>query len=133
MNISGMDKSKLAKSGEEYIKLLASDADYITRSNDDFREVRRAGYGVIAKLPEADFEDFISGLHYNKGGVSHGSYRPLTRSLAITEVFAVFELMGMDRTYALDCLEEKCEGGGCVFSFWDFCSSLNCPPSVLQP
>jgi hypothetical protein len=125
MRANAIDKSKLAKNSEEFRDLIASDADWIVRSADDMLQFRAAGDNAHASVPERDFQAFVDSLEFRNGGVSTGSYKPLMASLTISEVFEVLESMGMERTFGLETLEAKCEGGSCVFEFWSFCSH-NC-------
>jgi hypothetical protein len=129
MRIAELDTSKLAKTGQDYLGLLRSKADWIVRNEDDIRALRKSNFGPLSKLSEKDFESFVSGLEYKNGGVADGSYKPLMAYLTITEILQVFERFGMDRDYTLRILEAKCEGGGCSFEFWSFCSSA-CAPST---
>jgi hypothetical protein len=124
MKVNAIDKSKLAKTGQEYRDLLASDADWIVRSADDLLQFRGAGGNAHARVAERDFQAFVDGLEFKDGGVVTGSYRPLMASLTISEIFEVFESFGMDRQLANDTLEAKC-GPPCEFDFWSFCAS-NC-------
>jgi hypothetical protein len=126
MRLAPVDKSKLARNGEEFRALLASDNDWLARSVSDVRQLRDAKDGAFGKLKDDEFEEFVGSLRFNNNGVSTGHYRPLMASLTISDVFEVFERFGMNNELALTTLEEVCENGRCVFSFWDFCSPLNC-------
>ena len=123
MKIEPIDRSRLAKTGQEYLYLLDSDADWIARTADDVKQLRTAGEGAFAKLPERDFNAFLSSLEFKGGGVAHGYYRPLMFSLTLSEIFEVFERSGMSQGYARETQEAKCDGGQCTFDFWSFCSS----------
>jgi hypothetical protein len=131
MRIATLEKSKLAKSGEEYRTLIASDADWIARTADDLRQLRDANEGSLGKLTQYEFDAFVSSLIFGGGGIASGTYKPLMSSLTITEIFEVFERFGMDRGYALTTLEAKCVQlpdmghADCEFDFWSFCAS-NC-------
>jgi hypothetical protein len=124
MNIESFDKSALARTPEEYIALVESDADWIARSADDVWELRGAGYGPFAKLPEADFRAFVASLKFAGGGVVTGSYRSLMATLTLTDIFEVFERLGMSQELFLRDHENACKAGVCEFEFWAFCSSL---------
>jgi hypothetical protein len=52
MKVNAIDKSKLAKTGQEYRDLLASDADWIVRSADDLLQFRGAGGNAHARVAE---------------------------------------------------------------------------------
>jgi hypothetical protein len=123
MKIAPIDQTKLAKTGDEYLALLASNADWIVRTADDVRLLRWTGKGALAKVPSDDFHAFLGSLEFKRGGVAHGSYRPLMASLTITEIFEVLSYFGMGRGYAIRILEYSCTGGDCSFDFWGFCSS----------
>ena len=123
MNIAEIEQAKLAKTDQEYLDLVASDADWIARSVDDVRQLRAAKEGPFAKVPDSDFEAFTASLEFKKGGVAHGYYKPLMSSLTITEIFQVFERFGMSRELTPRTLEFACAGGSCSFSFWSFCAS----------
>lgn len=123
MTNTPVDQSRLARNGQEYLDLVLSDADWIVRAPDDLMQLRETNSGPLAKMPEHDFRVFVDGLKFNAGGVGGGSYRALMFSLTISEIFEVFERFGMSPEYTRDTLEEKCEGGSCKRSFWNFCSS----------
>nr|WP_295468778.1 hypothetical protein [Mesorhizobium sp.] len=125
-----IDKSRLATDGKEYLKLLASNADWIIRDKASLMVNRKAVPG-LAKLPDADFRAFADSLEFKGGGLAHGNYRPLMMNLTLTELFEVFEAFGMGRDYFLRIHEYDCAGGGCSFSFWSFCAS-NCHPAVVE-
>ncbi|GAA3467115.1 hypothetical protein [Nonomuraea roseola] len=127
MRIAPIDKSKLAKSDQEYKELAASDADWIIRSVEDLNYLRENDKdGVFAKLPEPDFKAFANSLIFKQGANAGGTYKFLMPSLTLTEIFEVFEHFGMAREYFSETLEEKCTAAGCKFSFWDYCSSALC-------
>lgn len=125
MKIAAIERSSLAKTGPEYLDLIASDADWIARTVDDVRQLRVAGEGAFAKLPEDDFNAFLASLEFKGGGVAHGYYKPLMSSLTLEEIFEVFARFGISPEYTLRIHENKCSGGSCVYEFWSFCAS-NC-------
>jgi hypothetical protein len=129
MKVATIEPSKLAKTGQQYLDLLGSQADWIARSADDLKQIRAAGDGPLAKLPEKDFYSFLESLEFKRGGVAHGYYKPLMASLTLTEIFEVFERFGLSREYTVRTLEAKCSGGSCEFEFWSFCAS-NCAPQT---
>jgi hypothetical protein len=127
MNITPIDKSRLAKTDQELLNLVASDADWIARTADDLKQLRAAGSNPFAKLPEKDFNEFVAGLCFEKNGVGGGYYKPLMNSLMLSEIHDVFAHFGMSmelfsRAENRSCLECKCPD--CDFSFWHFCSSV---------
>jgi hypothetical protein len=101
MRIAPIDRSKLAKTGQDYLDLLLSDDDSIARTPDDIRQLREAGDGPFAKMSEDGFRAFLDGLEFKAGGVGGGYYKPLMSSLSMSEIFEVFERFGMSRGYAL--------------------------------
>ncbi|GAA2395502.1 hypothetical protein GCM10010404_61340 [Nonomuraea africana] len=124
MNLAPIDKSKLARNGEEFLALAASDADWIIRSVDDLRYVRENDKeGPFATLPEPDFNAFANSLRFNKGAVSGGSYRFLMPSLTLTQIYEVFERFGMAKQYFNEIHEWRCTAAGWKFDFWEFCPS----------
>jgi hypothetical protein len=123
MKIAPIDKSKLAKSGQEYRELLASRADWIARTADDVRQLRRAENGAFAKLPESDFDAFLGSLVFKGGGVAHGYYKPLMSSLTLTDISEVFQRFGISPEYLSEIQEAECENAVCRFRFWSFCAS----------
>lgn len=133
MKMEPIDQARLAKTGDEYLALLLSDADWIARTPDDLRALRATGQGPLAKLPENDFREFLEGLQFKAGGVGGGYYKPLMSSLALTEIYEVFERFGMSRGYALETHDSRCVGGTtCEFSFFSFCPSSVCTHVVEQ-
>jgi hypothetical protein len=127
MNLDTFDDTRLARTGEEYEALARSDADWIVRSADDLRQLRSQPDDPLAKLSDAEFDEFVAGLGFN-GGVAHGSYKPLMAACTLTDIFDIFERFGMHRDYMLTTLEAKCVSSGSEFNwefdFWSFCSSL---------
>lgn len=123
MTIATIEQSKLARTGEEYLALLASNANWFARTADDVRLLRGAGAGGFAKLTDHDFTAFLASLEFNRGGLSTAYYKPLMASLTLTEIFEVFEQFGMARDYTLRTLESRCVGGACSFSFWHLCTA----------
>ena len=130
MNVRSIDNAELATTPAEYRKLVESDADWIVRSADDVWEVREAGYGPLAKLPEVDLRAFVATLEFKDGGVVTGSYRPLVATLTLTDIFEVFGYFGWSRELFLRDLEYSCNlsSGSCQFDFWYFCSPEFCSP-----
>jgi hypothetical protein len=127
MKIAPIDQSKLAKTDEEYLYLLAGDADWIARTPDDMQQLRETGEGPFAKLPEDDFRAFLAGLEFKAGGVGGGYYKPLMSSLTLSEIFEVFARFGMSSEYALRTHDAKCIGGtNCEFEVFHFCPSSVC-------
>ena len=126
MRITAIEQSKLAKTGQEYLDLLDSNADWIARSADDVRQLREAEHGAFGKLSQDDFNAFVESLEFARGGVVTGYYKPLMSSLTLTDIFEMFELFGMSREYFSRTLEAKCVDGEWDFAFWRFCAS-NCP------
>jgi hypothetical protein len=131
MRIAELEETKLAKTGQEYLALIASDADWIARTADDLSQLRDAKVGALGKLTQDEFDTFVSSLLFGGGGVASGSYKPLMSSLTISEIFEIFGRFGMSREYALSNLEFACvlgKGMGhadCEFDLWSFCAS-NC-------
>jgi hypothetical protein len=127
VRIEAIDRAKLAKTDQEYLELILSDADWIVRTPDDLRALRDTGQDPLSKLPDNDFREFVDGLTFKAGGVGGGSYKPLMYSLALTEIYEVFERFGMSRQYALETHDSECIGGvRCEFSFFSFCPTSVC-------
>jgi hypothetical protein len=132
MQIGSIDKSKLAKTDDEFLELVKSDVDWIARSADDVRELREAQYGPFGKLPEDDFREFVDSLVFDRGGVVTGSYKPLMGSLSLTELFEVFECFGMSQELSFGTLDHRCENpltenAKCSPDPFDFCGP-GCQP-----
>jgi len=132
MQIGSIDKSKLAKTDDEFKELVESDVDWFARSADDVRQLRGAQYGPFGKLPEDDFREFVDSLEFDGGGIATGSYKPLMGSLTLTELFEVFECFGVSQELAFGTLDQKCENRGtedamCSPDPFDFCGP-SCVP-----
>jgi hypothetical protein len=125
MNVTSVMQStnQLAKTGDEYVKLLGSKADWIVRSKEDFTALRQSGKGPMCKLTEADFAAFIGSLKFNGGGVAHCNYKPLMGTLALTEVFQVFGYMGMAPAYVMEAVEHSCIRDICTDELHSMCAS----------
>jgi hypothetical protein len=133
MRVDAGEDVRLARTGQEYLDLLLSDADWIVRSPEDLSQLRDMANGPLAKLPEDDFREFVEGLEWKAGGVGGGYYKPLMSTLALTEIYEVFERFGMDRGYALETHDSKCVGGTtCEFSFFSFCPSSVCSAIIKE-
>jgi hypothetical protein len=115
VRIGSIDGSKLARTAGEYLQLVESDADWIARSAEDVRRLREAAFGPFAKLPEDDFREFLAILEFRRrggrrGGLAAGYYRPLMRSLTLTELFEVFGCFGMSSELFLRGIDLSCQG-----------------------
>lgn len=64
MQVGWIDKSKLARTDDEFKALVESEVDWIARSADDVRELRDAQYGPFGKRPEDDFREFVDSLKF---------------------------------------------------------------------
>lgn len=127
MNLASMTQRKkfqLARNGAEYVALLDSDADFVVRSKDDLKALRQSGQSPLSKLKDEDFAAFADSLEFKHGGVAHGRYKPLMSALTMTEIFQVFEHMGMDKSYSIQTWDYSCVGDkGCMLIDGTFCSS----------
>jgi hypothetical protein len=133
MQVGSIDKSKLAKTDDEFKELVESDVDWIARSADDVRQLREAQYGPFGKLPEDDFREFVDSLEFNGGGVATGSYKPLMGSLTLTELLEVFECFGMSQELSFAARDQRCfnlgtENAECRPDPFDFCTQ-GCQPT----
>jgi hypothetical protein len=127
MQIGAIDKSNLAETDDEFRQLVESDVDWIARSADDVEQLRQAQFGPFGKLSEDDFREFLASLEFrqfesNRPGLATGSYKPLMRSLSLTELFEVFECFGMSIGLMVDTRDQRCDDGVCIGSFGDICS-----------
>ena len=127
MQITPVDKSRLAKTAQELRALASSDADWFARTAGDVTQLREAGNNPFAKLPETDFRAFLSTLTFENGGLAGGCYKPLMYTLTLSEIFEVFARFGLSmemftRDDTGGCLE--CKPSDCSFSFWDLCTGL---------
>jgi hypothetical protein len=125
MELVPVDKSRLAKTGQEFLDLVASDANWIARSKEDLYLLReKEKDGPFAKLPNPDFVAFVDSLKFAGGGVATGYYKALMASLTLSEINQVFERFGMSPVYFIQTHEAKCtQAGQCEFEFWAFCSA----------
>ena len=114
-----LDKSKLAKTISEYHALLASEADWIARSAADVRLLRNTP--PFSKLSDKDFQAFVDGLVFGRGGIVGATYKPLMAALTITEIYDAFAHLGISVDLATRTLEFKASGSGCEFDFWSIC------------
>jgi hypothetical protein len=119
MKIVAIDKSRLAKTIEEYHRLLASEADWIARNADDVRQLRNKP--PFSTVPDRDFEAFVAGLVFGRGGIVGANYRPLMYSLTMSEIYEIFANFGIATDLATRSLEFKAAGTGCSFDFWSIC------------
>jgi hypothetical protein len=122
-----MDKSRLAKTDQELRSLAYSDADWFARTADDVRQLRAAGDNAFARLPETDFNAFLSTLVFENGGFAGCCYKPLMYTLTLSEIFEIFAHFGVSmelftRDDSGGCLE--CHPSDCSFSFWSLCTGM---------
>src|ERR1700742_4612385 len=108
VTLATQSTNQLAKTGDKYLKLVGSKADWIVRSKEDFIALRQSGKGPLSKLSEADFAAFIGSLKFNGGGVAHCNYKPLMSALALREIFQVFGYMGMAPAYVMEVTHYSC-------------------------
>ncbi len=130
MQIGPIDKSKLAKTNDEFLELVKTDVDWIARSADDVRQLREAEFGPFGKiLPEEDFREFVASLDFHQGGLLTGSYKPLMRSLSLSELFEVFECFGMSQELFLSVRDRECvDDSDCQTSLGFFAWTLFVEP-----
>lgn len=119
MNVAAIDKAKLAKDIPEYHQLLSTTADWIARSADDVRQLRNTP--PFSKVSDKDFEAFVTGLVFGRGGIVGATYKPLMNDLSISEIYDVFARFGISVDLATRSLEYKASGSGCSFDFWSIC------------
>lgn len=129
MKIEKVIQSRLARTDQQLRQLITSNEHWFVKSVEDVWQLREARDTPFAKLPEPDFYAFVASLQFKNGGVAGGCYKPLMNTLRLPEIFDVFAYFGMSMELFISeendsCQECKCGGGGCSFSFWDFCSSL---------
>ena len=124
MNIQQLDKHKLAKTGNDYLQLLSSDADWFARTEDDVQSLSAAKTGPFGKLSQAAFDSFVGGLQFKGGGLGHASYKPLVAELSLSEIFEVFGHFGLSPIHVFDISDKKCASPGtCSSSLFDVCTS----------
>ncbi len=119
MNITKIDKTKLAKEIPEYHQLLVSEADWIARTADDVRQLRNTP--PFSKLSDKNFEAFVDGLVFGRGGIVGATYKPLMSELTISEIYDAFAHFGISVDLATRTLEYKATGSSCSFDFWSIC------------
>lgn len=119
MNITKIDKTRLAKDIPEYHQLLASEADWVARTADDVRQLRNTP--PFSKLSDKNFEAFVDGLVFGRGGIVGATYKPLMNELTISEIYDAFAHFGISVDLATRTLEYKAVGSGCTFDFWSIC------------
>jgi len=108
MKIQAIDKSKLAKTDEEYLALISSDADWIARSSDDLQTLRDTKEGPLAKLSEESYYEFVNSLMFSQGGLATANCRPVMNELTLKEVGDLFGRFGIDLGLAADHEGFKC-------------------------
>jgi hypothetical protein len=119
MQTSTIDKSRLAKTVAEYHQLLASEAKWMARTAKDVQQLRNTP--PFSKLSDKDFQAFVDGLVFGRGGIVGASYKPLMNTLTITEIYDAFAHLGISVDLATRTLEFRASGSGCEFSFWSIC------------
>lgn len=132
MNVQPIDKSRLAKNGYDYLQLVKGDADWIVRTAQDLRDLRSLQDGPLAKLPDIDFEAFVSGLEFKLGGVGGGTYKPLMAHLSLSEIYQVFARFGMSEEYARETHDAKCVSNQCETTIFSFCPSSVCHDATKE-
>ena len=102
MKLQKIDHARLASTDQEYLDLLASEADWIIRSNDDLLSLRSSGIEPFAKLSDIAFKEFVDSIMYSQGGLGHADYSSVMKELAITEIFELFAYFGLGSSQLLD-------------------------------
>lgn len=124
MKVQALNKNLLAKNDNDYLALLASNADWLVRTPSDLTTLRAANIGPIAKLSQTSFDEFTGSLKFSQGGLGHANYKPLMKDLSLTEVFDVFAHFGLSPGVLLDHADKKCASPGtCTSSMFDICTS----------
>ena len=124
VTLAAQSTNQLAKTGDEYAKLVGSKADWIARSKEDFTALRQSGNGPLSKLSDADFATFIDSIKFTGGGVAHCNYKPLMSTLALTEIFQVFGYMGMAPAYVVETADHSCQRDVCMDVLHSMCASI---------
>ena len=126
MKIGAIERSQLAKIEQEYLALLASDADWFARSEADVQALRDAKEGPIAKLSEEAYNQFFNSLMFSQGGLATMNYQPLMKELTLKEMGDVFGNFGIDLSLAQDHDNNRCTSPhNCTPASWCICMS-NC-------
>ena len=83
-----IDKSRLAKTDEEYLALHADNTniDWLVRSAEDVQALRDAKVGPLGKLSEENYSAFFNSLQFSKGGLATMNYKPLMAELEFKDV-----------------------------------------------
>ncbi|SSV52240.1 hypothetical protein [Acinetobacter nosocomialis] len=124
MNIQKINSSLLANTNEEYLALLASDADWFIRSIEDINNLKVAKIEPFTKLSEVNFEKFVKSLTFSQGGLGHANYQPLMEELTLTEIFNIFSYFGLGIIKVLDYADMRCSGPStCVSQNFSICTS----------
>jgi hypothetical protein len=124
MKIQILNDNLLANTDEEYINLLASDADWLIRTSDDLDSLRNTNVAPFAKLTQETFDEFVNTIKFSQGGLGHACYKPLMTELSLTEIFSVFSYFGLSPVKVLDYADKKCASAGtCSSSLFDVCTS----------
>ena len=124
MNIQNINSSLLAKTNQEYLDLLASNADWFIRSVEDIYNLKTAQIEPFTKLSEVNFEKFVDSLTFSQGGLGHADYQPLMAELSLTEIFSIFAYFGLSPIQVLDYQDKRCSGPStCSTQNFSICTS----------
>lgn len=124
MKVQPIQNNLLAKTDQEYLDLLASDADWFIRTLEDMNSLRSANVGPFAKMTQESFDEFASSLKFSQGGLGHANYKPLMRDLSLTEIFEVFGYFGLSPIKLLDYTDMECTSPGtCSRNLFKVCTS----------
>jgi len=102
MKIEAHDRSRLAKTDQEHLALIASDADWFARSSVDVQALREAKEGPFGKLSEEAYNEFLNSLVFSQGGLASASYKPLMAELTLSDMNEVLGRFGIDTNLAAD-------------------------------
>src|SRR5882724_10473172 len=109
---STIDKTKLAKSPEDWSALLSSGADWFVRSNEDLQQLLASEHNPLRSVDKATVEEFVKSLLFKSGGLDHGKYAPLADKLTYNQFMEVWAHFGMSPKYFADQQDYYCEAAG---------------------
>jgi hypothetical protein len=125
MRIVSIPKDKLASDGSSYLALLASNADWIARNQEDVEQLRKFKGSALNKLDDKSYLAFRDSVEFKHNGLAHASYAPL-RSLTISEIAEVFSFFGLSGPYFLDRSDYYCASAGTCSPYREYVCTSAC-------
>lgn len=126
MIIDKIDIKLLPKTDAAFDALMASDAKWFVRDEEDFNALLESPLNPLRRLDSDTIEAFRKSLVFKKGGLAHAEYGMLINELTYPEFASLWGYFGMSMCLFEDHKDQRCASAGtCTYSLNSTCTS-NC-------